>query len=97
MEKVSVATMKAHLSRYLKAVQAGEPILVTDRGKPVAMLVPVHADRQGQEAREVELIRAGLARPPLQQLPEAFWQLPRAKDPQGRTLAGLLAERDEGR
>lgn len=97
MEKVAVAVLKAHLSRYLKAVQAGEQIIVTDRGKPVALLGPVRVDAGGNQTRIAELIRAGLARPPLQGLPEDFWELPRPDDPRGRSLAALIEERAEGR
>ena len=41
MERVGVRALKASLSRYLGRVRAGETILVTDRGRPVARLVPV--------------------------------------------------------
>lgn len=33
--------LKASLSRYLGRVKAGETIVVTDRGRPVARIVPV--------------------------------------------------------
>lgn len=33
--------LKASLSRYLRRVRAGETIVVTDRGRPVARIVPV--------------------------------------------------------
>jgi antitoxin (DNA-binding transcriptional repressor) of toxin-antitoxin stability system len=38
MKAVGVRELKAGLSRYLREVQAGEVILVTDRGKVVAEL-----------------------------------------------------------
>ncbi|MHC4236478.1 MAG: type II toxin-antitoxin system Phd/YefM family antitoxin, partial [Planctomycetota bacterium] len=38
MKAVGVRELKAHLSRYLREVQAGEVILVTDRGRVVAEL-----------------------------------------------------------
>ncbi len=33
--------MKNSLSKYLKLVQAGKPVVITDRGKPVAQLTPI--------------------------------------------------------
>lgn len=33
--------LRQQASRHLRAVQAGETIQVTDRGKPVAMIVPM--------------------------------------------------------
>jgi antitoxin (DNA-binding transcriptional repressor) of toxin-antitoxin stability system len=38
MKAVGVRELKARLSRYLREVQAGEVILVTDRGRVVAEL-----------------------------------------------------------
>jgi prevent-host-death family protein len=39
--EVSVREMKNNLSKYLKRAQAGEEVIVTDRGRPVARLGPV--------------------------------------------------------
>lgn len=41
MERVGVRGLKASLSRYLARVREGETIEVTDRGRPVARIVPV--------------------------------------------------------
>jgi prevent-host-death family protein len=88
--------LKARLSEYLKAVKAGEEIIVTEHGRPVARLVPIAGKSHG-DARMQELIRAGLARPPIAPLAANFWDLPRPSDPEGRVLAALLEERAEGR
>jgi prevent-host-death family protein len=39
--EVGVRELKQQLSKYLDRVAAGEEILVTDRGRPKARLVPV--------------------------------------------------------
>lgn len=39
METVSVYDAKTHLSRLLDAVEAGEEVVITRNGKPVARLV----------------------------------------------------------
>ena len=36
--------LRQHASRYLEAVAAGESIEITDRGHPVARLVPITSD-----------------------------------------------------
>ena len=41
MKTASVAESKAHLSALLGNVEAGEDVLITRRGKPVARLVAV--------------------------------------------------------
>ena len=49
--------LRQHASRYLARVRAGETIEVTDRGRPVARLVPV------EETWE-DLIASGFVNPP---------------------------------
>jgi prevent-host-death family protein len=41
MEQVSVRELRQHLSRYLRRVQAGERLVVTERRRPVAVLGPL--------------------------------------------------------
>ncbi len=41
---VGVRELKAKLSEYLSRVAAGEQIVVTDRGRPVARLVALEAE-----------------------------------------------------
>ncbi len=94
MKRASIAALKAHLSRFLDAVKAGEEIVVTERGRPIARLGPVGAEGQG-DARLQHLVRAGLARPPLGKLPKDFWKQPRPKDNAGRSLTVLIEERTE--
>ena len=43
---VSVAEAKAHLSELLTAVEAGETVQITTRGKPVATLARVQRPRE---------------------------------------------------
>jgi len=44
MKVVNVHEAKAHLSEYLKAVEAGEEIVIARRNKPVARLVAVEPE-----------------------------------------------------
>ena len=44
MGSVGVRALKAGLSEFLKRVQRGESITVTDRGRPVAILCPLIDD-----------------------------------------------------
>lgn len=41
MRTVGIRELRQQASRHVRAVQAGEIIQVTDRGKPVAMIVPL--------------------------------------------------------
>ena len=53
MKTVGVRQLKEHLSRYLKRVKSGESIIVTDRKKEVAVLVPY-----GMETDEEKVLRS---------------------------------------
>lgn len=44
MDRIGVRELRQHASRYLERVVHGESIEVTDRGRPVARLVPVQSD-----------------------------------------------------
>jgi len=44
MERIGVRELRQHASRYLARVAGGESIEITDRGKPVALLVPTAND-----------------------------------------------------
>jgi prevent-host-death family protein len=45
MKAVGVRDLKQNASKVLAAVQAGASATVTDRGRPVARLVPISSDR----------------------------------------------------
>jgi prevent-host-death family protein len=96
MRTVSVSELKAKLSAYLAIVRAGDEVVVTDRGRMIARLVPGHVG-QRHDSRRDELLESGRMRAPWARLPKDFWERPRPKDPEGRSLAVLLEERDEGR
>ena len=55
MERIGVRELRQHASRYLARVANGEAIEVTDRGRPVAHLVPVPSG----ESALAELLRSG--------------------------------------
>lgn len=41
MRTVGIRELRQHASRYLREVERGETIEVTDRGRPLALLVPI--------------------------------------------------------
>jgi prevent-host-death family protein len=90
-----VADLKARLSLYLRRVKAGEEILVTERGVPIARLVPV-GDRAESGDELAELERQGLLRIGTGRLPSGFWKLPRGRDPHGLVRGAVDDERSEG-
>lgn len=59
--EVGIRDLKNGLSKYIDRVQAGEEVIVTDRGRPVAKLSPLDAP----DDRLADLVAAGVVRPPV--------------------------------
>lgn len=99
MESVNVARLKASLSAYLTRVKAGEEVLVTERGRPIARLSPVLLSLDDPH-RVRDLARQGRVRLPDKQADpqfwEQFWKLPHPEDSQGLALKALLQDRERG-
>jgi prevent-host-death family protein len=97
MKTTSISSAKNHLSALIKRVQKGEPILITDRGVPVAKLVPVQLGA-GVPDRIIALAQQGLVRLPEREPDTSWLDLPRPKLAPGRSAVEvLLEERREGR
>lgn len=63
MKTVGIRELKNRLSHYVRQARAGQEIRVTDRGQPVAELVPPGRARHGTDLRQrlEELAKRGLA------------------------------------
>jgi prevent-host-death family protein len=96
MIKVSISRLKDQLSSYLKKVEAGQTVIVTDRNKPVAQLTPM--PRSENESERIErLIDMGVltrAKEPPLSIQEIRRMRPVA--PGARLLEALLEERESG-
>lgn len=46
MHTVGIRELKAHLSTYIGYASQGEEVVVTDRGKEVALLLPITPERR---------------------------------------------------
>jgi prevent-host-death family protein len=59
-EAVGIRKLRDELTRYLGRVRRGKRLVVTDRGKPVAVLMPYSQDeRSGQEDRVRAVLEGG--------------------------------------
>jgi prevent-host-death family protein len=95
MVSVGVREFKNHLSEYLRRVKAGEVVEVTQRGKPVARLLPSEpaSEEKAVEARIWEMVAQG----------KAHWsgRRPVPRKPVGKVRPGvslsdlIVQERDE--
>jgi len=63
MRTVNISDLKAQLSAHIQLVKDGEEVLICDRNKPVARIVPCRMhDHSEQEQR---LVARGVLTPPL--------------------------------
>lgn len=60
MHSVSVAEAKAHLSELLNQVEAGEELVITRRGQPVACLKRIDNPLKPIDFAELDRLRASL-------------------------------------
>jgi len=94
VKTVSISTLKASLSEFLDVVRKGHEVIITDRGRPVARLLPVEGDTARDELR-ARLIREGVLSPPRR------GRSRKLVPPSGKRSSGLVAalieERGEGR
>jgi prevent-host-death family protein len=58
MQTVGIRELKARLSHYVRLAREGERIVITDRGRQVAVLAPVTVEHPGLQ----ELIDKGMVR-----------------------------------
>jgi antitoxin (DNA-binding transcriptional repressor) of toxin-antitoxin stability system len=84
MKTAGIRELKAQLSMYLREVQSGETVLVTDRGRVVAELRPPGAEAAPLDPEEAKLRRLadeGLIRLPTLSREEFLREWKRFKPP----------------
>ena len=95
MRTANVSELKSHLSSYLAYVQQGEEIIVRDRNRPIARIVPLTSGG-GDESEETALVAAGVIRLPARDtLPASFWNWKGGKITEKRAIKAVRDERDE--
>ena len=97
MKKASVSEAKNNLSALIDGVKGGSPVLIVDRGRPVARLEPV-VGPPDDDSRLARLVRDGVVRPARAALPKAmFTTEPPRPEGSASGVRALLEERQESR
>jgi prevent-host-death family protein len=94
VKRAAISELKAKLSEYIARVKRGEEVLVTERGRPVARLVPV-SPVAAEDDRIRELVRRGIVRAEKGQLRRVLSKLPVCTVREGAVLRALEEERQE--
>lgn len=94
MQTVNIAELKNNLSAYLEQVKNGEELVVKDRNRPVARLVPLTSG-EDLDAEEETLVAAGLMRLPTKEKSDDSLSLSAPQVAMADIQAVIRAERDE--
>jgi prevent-host-death family protein len=95
MTSTGIRDLKNHLSRYVRLVERGARVAVTDRGRVVAELIPAGGGGSGtSRSRYERLVAAGLIRPPVE-TGDPLADLPALRLPPGTARALIDADRGD--
>jgi len=94
MKSVNIAQLKNHLSVYLNDVKAGEEILVRDRNRPIARIVPL-ARAIDEDEELLALAAQGKLRLGQGRVQESFWEMPAPRVAAAALRRAIEQERDE--
>jgi antitoxin (DNA-binding transcriptional repressor) of toxin-antitoxin stability system len=98
VKTAGVRELKAHLSAYLRDVERGDVVLVTDRGRVVAELRPPGVEDRAASPADVryrKLVDRGLIRPAPARGTLDWAALPPIRLRRGSSADLLAAEREE--
>jgi prevent-host-death family protein len=94
MRSTNIADLRNRLTQYLQEVRAGEELVVRDRQRPIAKIVPFTVD--AEDADDAALVAAGLMRKGSGTLPPSFWKTRRARVTVKAVVGAVSSDRDEG-
>lgn len=93
MRSANIADLRNRLTQYLQEVRAGEEIIVRDRQRPIAKIVPFSVD--DDEADDAALVASGLMRKGSGVIPPSFWTARRSRVSLKTVAAAVSVDRDE--
>ena len=98
MRIATISEAKNRLSELIRAVEAGETVVILNRNRPVARLTPIRpALDEDDEARLARLESKGIVRRGTEPLPDDFFDAMPELPAGVSVVESLLEERREGR
>ena len=93
MKKASITDAKNRLSSLIDGLKAGSPVLIVDRGRPVARLEAVTSGGESdQGGRLARLERDGVVRTSRARLPQTLFTEPPPRPKGGASASSVLIE-----
>ena len=93
--KLGLREANQQFSKAIKAVRAGEEVILTDRGRPIAVIKPIK-EEDAEETALQEMARAGLIRLAIKRGPMPSLRQPPIKL-KGKSLSQTVIEDREDR
>ena len=94
VKRMGLREANQHFSRAIAAIRRGQEVVLTDRGRPIAVLRPIAA-AQSLAEREIErLVGAGILIPPASSAPLARFE---PRPVRGERLSRTLSRQREDR
>jgi prevent-host-death family protein len=93
MRSTNIADLRNRLTQYLQEVRAGEEIIVRDRQRAIARIVPFTLE--GEDPEDGALVAAGLMRKGTGVIPPSFWKVRRPRVSLKSAVAAVAADREE--
>ena len=93
MRTADIAELCNHLTQYLQESSSGQEIVVRDRQRPIAKIVPFTVDED--DAEDAALVAAGLMRKGTRTVHPSFWRARRSRVSVKAAVAAVGADRDE--
>jgi prevent-host-death family protein len=98
MKKASITEAKNNLSALIDGLKSGSPVLIVDRGRPVARLEPVTSGGATEPTgRLARLVREAIVRPGRARLPQILAEKPPQAEGGASGVAALIDERRASR
>jgi prevent-host-death family protein len=98
VKKASITEAKNNFSALIDKVKTGSPILIVDRGRPVARLEPVSGLGSDDDSRLARLVRDGIVRPARATLHKSLIDTKPPRLKKGASgVRALLDDRRDGR
>jgi prevent-host-death family protein len=94
MKTTSISKLKSSLSLFLDIIKNGEEVIITDRGKAFAKIIPLDKTDIGTPLYLLELERTGLAHLGSGKVPEDFLNIPKPKVKGNMAIKAVLEERE---
>ena len=97
MKKASITEAKNNFSALIDGLRSGSPVLIVDRGRPVARLEPVTHGARVDGSRLGRLVRDGVVRPARGAFPKALLAKPPRPKAGTSGVRTLIEDRRTGR